>query len=134
MWRVALKATVYGVSTDALLLSRSGTPLVHRYHVFGRGGMLVSLRGDFISHIRAFTVQADADGWLAWKRDSEWLFQHRFLICASAADRSSPARFCRQGFHPIQTSVYVGRDAGVSGFSHFSSLSISVPRSGCYFV
>ena len=34
---VALKATVSGVSTDALLFSRSGTPLVHRYRVFGRG-------------------------------------------------------------------------------------------------
>ena len=50
MWRVALKATVSGVSTDALLFRWCGTPLVHRYCVFGGGGAHVSLRGNFMSH------------------------------------------------------------------------------------
>ena len=35
MCHVALKATVSGVSTDALLFSWCGTPLVHCYGVFG---------------------------------------------------------------------------------------------------
>ena len=69
--RVALKATVSGVSTDALLFSWCGMPLVHRYCVFSGGGAHVSLRGSSMSRLRAFTVKADADGRLACKRDSK---------------------------------------------------------------
>ena len=46
-------------------------PLVHRYRVFGRGGVHVSLRGSFMSRLWTFPVQADANGRLARKRDSE---------------------------------------------------------------
>ena len=44
-WHEALKATVSGVSTDALLFSRCGTPLIHRYHVFGQGGRMPPCAG-----------------------------------------------------------------------------------------
>ena len=66
-------------------------------------------------------------------------FRHQSLICAcagvspSAADRSVPAKVCQQGFHSIPSSVYVGCDTGVSGFSYLFGLSVSVPRYGCYF-
>ena len=56
------------VLMDVLLFSQCGTPLVHRYCVFGGGGAHVFLRGNFMSRMRAFTVEADADGRLAWKR------------------------------------------------------------------
>ena len=39
-WREALKSTVSGVSTDALLFSQNCTPLAHRYRVFGREGRI----------------------------------------------------------------------------------------------
>ena len=42
-WCEALKSSVSGVSTDALLFSQSGVPLVHRYSVFDRAGTHVSL-------------------------------------------------------------------------------------------
>ena len=72
-WHEALKATVSGVSTDALLFSQCRTPLIYRYRVLGRGRAHTSLRGSYMSQLRAFTVQADSDGRLAHKRNSEKL-------------------------------------------------------------
>ena len=140
-----------------------------------------------MSRLRAFMVEADADGRLVRKQDLErassrredsalqcvlyhrqsvdvsrvvnlagrclhapkhsptplrlpQLFRHRPLgcVCVGAssygADQSSPAKVCRQGFRSAQTSVYVARDTGVSGFSRPLSLPVSMPRSGCNFV
>ena len=63
--------------TDALLFSQCGTPLIHHYRVFGWGGAYASLHMSFMSRLRAFTVQADADGHLARKWDSERLSRGR---------------------------------------------------------
>ena len=71
MWQEAIKSTVSGVLTDALLFSQSGTPLVHRYCVFGRAGAHASLRGSCMAKLRTFTVQVEAEGRWAHKRDSE---------------------------------------------------------------
>ena len=92
MWRVALNATVSGVSTDALLFSRSGMLLVHRYHVFGGGGAHVSVRGSFMSHLRTFTVQADI--WLVnWTRNGRPRCGRILIcsvICVAGRHRMSP--------------------------------------------
>ena len=58
-----------GVSMDALLFSQSGVPLVHSYHVFSRAGTHVSLRGNYMIKLWAFTEQADAEGRESRNRD-----------------------------------------------------------------
>ena len=63
MWRT------YGVSADVLLFSGSGAPLIHCYRVFGRGGVNASLRGGYMTKLRVFTVQVEAEGWWACGRD-----------------------------------------------------------------
>ena len=60
-WREALRLSVSGVSTDALLFSRYGVPLVHRYRVFSRTGTHISLRGTYMTRLREFIEQADAE-------------------------------------------------------------------------
>ena len=60
-WFKALKPHASGVSMDALLFSQSDTPLSHHYRVFGRGGAHASLRGKFMSNLRAFSVRAEAE-------------------------------------------------------------------------
>ena len=48
-WHETLKVTVSGVSTDVLLFSQCGMPLIHHYRVLGRGGVHASLRGNYMS-------------------------------------------------------------------------------------
>ena len=119
MWCDTLNATVSGVSTDALLFSQSGMPLVHRYHVFGRGGTHVSLCGSFMSRLRAFTMQADADRPLARKWDAErssslredsdlqCVMCHRTWEDVSARCRSRRARSPRTKTISTTTTSYV---------------------------
>ena len=61
IWREALHSSVSGVSTDALLFSRYGIPLVHRYRVFSRYGTHISLRGTYMARLRDFIEQSDAE-------------------------------------------------------------------------
>ena len=61
IWRKALRLTISGVSTDALLLSRYGIPFVHRYRFFSRYGTHISLRGIYTTRLRDFLEQADAE-------------------------------------------------------------------------
>ena len=68
-WREVLQSSVSGVLTDALLFSQSGVPLVHRYRVFSRPGMHISLRGNYMIKLRAFTEQADTERRVSHHRD-----------------------------------------------------------------
>ena len=52
-----------------LLFSESGAPLKHHYCVFGHGGAHPSLRGSYITKMRIFTVQAEAEGHWTRNRD-----------------------------------------------------------------
>ena len=61
IWCKALRSTVYGVSTDALLFSQYGIPLVHQYHVFSRYGTHIYLSGTYMTRLRDFLEQADAE-------------------------------------------------------------------------
>ena len=58
MWCEALQAHVSGVSTDILLFSERGAPLIHHYHVFGGGSAHNSLR---CHYIQAFVAQTEAE-------------------------------------------------------------------------
>ena len=61
IWCKALRLTISGVTTDVLLFSRYGIPLVHRYRVFSRYGKHISLRGTYMTRLRDFLEQADAE-------------------------------------------------------------------------
>ena len=61
IWRKALRLTISGVSTDALLFSRYGILFVHRYRVFSRYGTHTSLRGSYMTRLRDFLEQAYAE-------------------------------------------------------------------------
>ena len=61
IWSEALRLTVSGVSTDALLFSRYGIPLVHRYRVFSQYGTHISLRGTYMTILWDFLELADAE-------------------------------------------------------------------------
>ena len=67
-WCDALNSHVSGVSTDVLLFSKNGAPLIHHYRVFGQSGAHASLCGRFIMKLRAFTVQAEAEAKWACNR------------------------------------------------------------------
>ena len=150
-------------------------------------GEHTSLCGNYVTKLRAFTVQAEAEGLWAHKRDPErssssrkgsdlqrgvpdgnrrmsphvvsiagrcplvqrsisyyYVFRGCLIAYTSvtpvqaadlfASDQSSLAELCRQGFNSGYTSVDVGSDTGVSGFSNIPGLSVYVSRSGCYLV
>ena len=56
MWREALLPQVSGVSTDILLFSERGAPLIHHYRVFGGGSAHVSLSGILYGLLSTNTV------------------------------------------------------------------------------
>ena len=58
VWREALLPYVSGVSTDILLFSERGVPLIHHYRVLGGGSTHVSLHGSYMIKLRAFAAQA----------------------------------------------------------------------------
>ena len=59
VWHKALKPIVSGVSTDVMLFSEHGSPLIYHYQVLGRSEAHTSLRGTFVTKLRVFTVRAD---------------------------------------------------------------------------
>ena len=61
-WREVLKPNISGISMDIILFSERGASLVHHYHVFGGGSAHISLRGSYMTKLRAFTVKAEAAG------------------------------------------------------------------------
>ena len=69
IWREALKPNVSGVSMDILLFSGRGASLGHHYRMFGGGSVHISLRGSYMTKLRAFTMQAEAAG--RWARHGE---------------------------------------------------------------
>ena len=62
-WCAAMSSTVYGVATDALLFSRTGVLLVHRYHVFSRVGTHVTFRGTYMARLATRSL---------WARELIW--------------------------------------------------------------
>ena len=61
IWRKALCSTVSGVSTEGVLFSWYGIPLVHRYRVFSRYGTPISLRGTYMTR-RSLASRMSLDG------------------------------------------------------------------------
>ena len=59
-WNIALWPSVSGVSTDALLFSRVGAQLMHRYRVFARSGTHAAFRGTYMAGLRTFLNVSDA--------------------------------------------------------------------------
>ena len=53
-------AVVSGVATDALLFSRIGALLVHRYRVFARSGTHLAFRGTYMARLCTFLTVSDA--------------------------------------------------------------------------
>ena len=66
-WCNALNPRISGVSTDVLLFSECGAPLIH--HVFARGVSHISLRGSYVIKIRTFITQSEAVGQWGHKQD-----------------------------------------------------------------
>ena len=96
-WREALNSHVSGVSTDVILLSENGAPLIHHYRVFGRGML----------KLRAFTVQAEAEA--RWERNrtlarsSSLLVgsDHQHGVRQREPDDDSPCCKTRRAMSPI---------------------------------
>ena len=59
-WNIALRSSVSGVSTDALLFSCVGAQLMHRYRVFARSGTHASFQGTYMARVRTFLNISDA--------------------------------------------------------------------------
>ena len=68
-WSDTLNPHISGVSTDVLLFSECGTPLVHHYRVFARGISHISLRGSYLANLRIFITQSEAVG--RWRHDKD---------------------------------------------------------------
>ena len=71
-WSAALKPTVSGIATDAMLFSQYGARLVHQYRVYDDYMPHHSLPGTFMSRLSDFTHRACAEARLVAKcgRDS----------------------------------------------------------------
>ena len=59
-WSDVLNPHISGVSTDVLLFSECGAPLVHHYPVFARGISHISLRWSYLTKLRTFIMQSEA--------------------------------------------------------------------------
>ena len=61
-WNIALRSSVSGVSMDALLFSRVGAQLMHRYCVFARSGIHAAFQGTYMARLihRTFLNVSDA--------------------------------------------------------------------------
>ena len=70
MWREALQPHVSGVSTDIVLFSERGAPLIDHYRVFGRGSAHNSLRGSYMIKLPVFAAQAQPAAHWARRRGS----------------------------------------------------------------
>ena len=70
IWRDVLQPHVSGVSTDILLFSERGAPLIHHYRVFGGGGAHNSLHGNYMIKLRVFAALSEAAAHWARHRDS----------------------------------------------------------------
>ena len=55
-----MRSSVSGIAVDALLFSRIGVPLFHRYSVFSRPGTHVAFRGTYTTQIWTFLEESDA--------------------------------------------------------------------------
>ena len=68
-WSDALNPHISGISIDVLLFSECGHPLVHRYCVFTKGILHVSLRGSYLDNLQTFITQSEAVG--RWGQDKD---------------------------------------------------------------
>ena len=57
-WADMLMPSISGVAIDALLFSRIGSPLCHRYHLISRTGSHAAFRGTYLRRLRVFLVDA----------------------------------------------------------------------------
>ena len=55
-----LRSSICGVAVDALLFSRIGVPLTHRYRVLSHTGTHVAFRGTYMTKLQNFLNDADA--------------------------------------------------------------------------
>ena len=79
-WCATMNSTISGVATDALLFSRTGVPLVHRYRVFSRAGTHVAFQGTYMARLCLFIYTDDAE-----RREL-----HNLNHARSSASRMSP--------------------------------------------
>ena len=126
-WREALQSSVSGVSTDAPLFSQSGVPLVHRYRVFSQSGTHISLRVKYMTKLRAFRGQADAERQVSHNRDLARSLASRMNpdiqhgVRRREPEDFSPRCKSRRALSPHPTSSDTTRDA----------VSVSRPEPAC---
>ena len=58
-WSNVLSPRISGVSTDLLLISECGHPLVHHYRLFTKYISHVSLQGNYLDTLRTFITQSE---------------------------------------------------------------------------
>ena len=59
-WADMLMPSISGVAIDALLFSRIGSPLCHRYQLISWTGCHAAFRGTYLRHLRAFLDESDS--------------------------------------------------------------------------
>ena len=113
------------------MCSGCGTPLIHYYHVFGRGGAHASLRGKFMLNMLAFAVWVEAEG--RWERNRTTAQTSSLRVCSDLQsgvrrrepDDDSPRCKSRRAMFPSTSEV--SADSMLS-----EDVSSPVPRSRLY--
>ena len=110
-----LRSSISGVAVDALLFSRIGVPLTHRYRVLSHAGTHVAFRGTYMTKLQNFLNDADAACLRARNR-------HRTRALAS--------QMSREGL--VDGYPLSGAEQSISA-QHVSSAVLSVPGNciGC---
>ena len=103
-WHKALKPQVPGISTDVMLFSEHGLPLVHHYLVLSRSAAHGSLRGTFMNKFRVFIIRADAK--------AKWEVGHGPNTTTRLPPSSDSLTPLPRSIRPIATR---GSDYGFSG-------------------
>ena len=60
-WSEMTRPTISGMAIDALLFSRIGVPLFHRYRIISRSGTHAAFRGTYMLRLHTFLEETDAE-------------------------------------------------------------------------
>ena len=135
-WNIALRSSLSGVSTDALLFSRVGAQLMHRYRVFARSGTHAALRDTYMARLRTFLNVSDAKYLKSHgKRRGRPLVsrKHTDVLEQSSSREPTQSSQPRRSHRPTPTSASVAAVTSVSSTpavtrpSGYGSRAASVP-------
>ena len=87
-WYLHCQLTFEPEHIESSITTHCGAPLIHHYCVFGKGGAHFSLRGSYITKLRTFITQSEAE--------SRWEGKWDLAQSSSKQKSSAPPRGIRQ--------------------------------------